>query len=101
MKISVLSKRPGELPRHVRVENNLKNLQNYVGGYIETVTLVTDCAVICNEEGRLMEMPYNCTIAGVDFVGPIPICGVAGEEFADLPLAWKECKQVFASLWEV
>ena len=39
MKISVLIKEPGKQPRHVNIENSLKNLQKTVGGYIETVTL--------------------------------------------------------------
>jgi len=32
MKISVLIKDPGKKPRHVYIENSLKNLQNTVGG---------------------------------------------------------------------
>lgn len=50
MKISVLIKDPGKNPRHVYIENSLKNLQATVGGYIETVTLATDAVIICNEE---------------------------------------------------
>ncbi len=100
MKISVLIKEPGKKPRHVNIENSLKNLQNTVGGYLETVTLADDCVVICNEEGRIQGLPYCCTIAGVDFVGTVVIAGVAGEEFADLPGEWKGWKQTFRNLWE-
>ena len=57
MKISVLIKDPGKNPRHVHIENSLKNLQNTVGGYIETVTLSDDAVIICNEEGRLQGLP--------------------------------------------
>ena len=39
MKISVIIKEPGRRPRHVWIENSLKNLQKTVNGYIETVTL--------------------------------------------------------------
>ena len=85
-KISVLIKEPGKNPRHVNVSDSLANLQKTVGGYIETVTLANDCVVICNEEGRINGMDYNCNISGVDFFGTIIMCGVDGEEFADLPI---------------
>lgn len=101
MKISVLIKDPRGKPRHVHIENNLKNLQNTVGGRIETATLCTDCVVICNEEGRLQGLPYCCTICGMDFFGTVVICGVDGEEFADLPGDFKSWKRWFRSLWEV
>ncbi|MDO4750120.1 MAG: DUF3846 domain-containing protein [Eubacteriales bacterium] len=100
MKISVLIKDPGKKPRHVNIENSLKNLQSTVGGYIETVTISEDAVIICNEEGRLQGLPYCCTICGVDFVGTVVIAGVAGEEFADLPGDFKGWKTLFSSLWE-
>lgn len=100
MKISVLIKDPGKNPRHVYIENSLKNLQNTVGGYIETLTLADDAVIICNEEGRLQGLPYCCTICGVDLVGTVVIAGVDGEEFADLPGDFKGWKRMFASLWE-
>ena len=99
--ISALLKRPGEIPRHVNVSNSLEALQKNVEGYIETVTIAQDLVIICNEEGRIREMPYNCTICGVDFVGPILMVGRKGTEFADLPVDWKILKKLFSSLWEV
>lgn len=98
-KIRVLSKRPGQPPRSVWMANSLSNFQNAVGGYIETVTICEDAVIICNEEGRLLGQPYNCTICGVDFVGDIVIAGVKGEEFADLPISYQEAKKTFACLW--
>lgn len=98
-KIRVISKRPGHPPRSVWVSNTLKGLQTAVGGYIETVTLGTDVCVVCNEEGRMLGLPHNCTICGVDFVGDILLVGVNGEEFADLPISFQQAKGVFKSLW--
>ena len=98
-KIRVISKRPGCPPRSVWVSNTLENLQTAVGGYIETVKLATDMCVICNEEGRLLGLPHNCTICGVDFVGDILLVGIKGEEFADLPITFEQAKGVFKSLW--
>lgn len=98
--ISALLKRPGEIPRHVNVSNSLDALQKNVEGYIETVTLAEDLVIICNEEGLIKGMPYNCTICGYDFVGPILIVGRKGTEFADLPVDWKTMKILLANLWE-
>lgn len=78
MMISALIKRPGEIPRHVNVSNRLETLQKSVDGYIETVTVATDLCVICNEEGRIMGLPYNCTICGAEFVGTILMVGGEG-----------------------
>lgn len=100
-KIGVLIKEPSKKPRHVNISDSLANLQNTVGGYIETVTLASGVVVICNEEGRINGMDYNCNIAGVDFFGTVIMCGVDGEEFADLPISWDGMKLLFRDLWEV
>lgn len=75
------------------IDNDLETLQHMVGGFIETVTFCSDLLAICNEEGRLMGFPHCCTIAGVEFVGPVIIAGRKGAEFADVPMSlpkWKE-----------
>ena len=83
--ISVLIKEPGKKPRRESIPNTLEALQKVVGGYIETVTCASDAVIICNEEGRLKNLPYNCDFLGISFVGTIIFAGVDGEEFADLP----------------
>lgn len=99
-KISVIIKQPGRVPYKTAISPTLKNLQQTVGGYIETVTIAEDAVIICNEEGRLLGMPYNCNVVGIDFVGPIVFAGVSGEDFTDLPVDFKSFKEMFRSLWE-
>ena len=79
-----LKKEPGKNPEVIDIENTLQALQDEVGGYIEAVTIAADAVVICNEDGRLRGMEPNCTIARVDFVGPILVVGREGEEFCGL-----------------
>lgn len=98
--ISALVKRPGEPPRHVNLSDRLESLQKTVEGYIETVTLTTDMVILCNEEGRLRDLPFNCMIKGITFVGTIVICGRKDDEFADLPCSWKDMKKLFPNLWK-
>lgn len=38
---------------------NLEELQKYVGGYIELVTIDKEFLMIVNEEGKLMCLPQN------------------------------------------
>lgn len=80
----VMSKEPGKGWKIAEIENTLEALQRGVGGKLEAVTLASDPCVLCNEEGRLLGMPYNTTICGVSFVGPLLIVGIAGEDFAGL-----------------
>lgn len=82
--MKVICKAPGSAPKVRDIPDTLEELQAAVGGYIETVTMFTDCVVICNEEGRLQGLPHNVKFLGLDFVGPILIAGVSGEEFTDL-----------------
>lgn len=99
-KIKVIIKRPEEPAGHMTwISDTLKNLQTHVEGNIETLTLASDMVVICNEEGRIRNLPYNCTIENHDFVGTIILAGVDGDEFADVPISlaefkrfWLDCK---------
>lgn len=83
--MKTILKEPGKYPVRKNVSNDLRALQDVVGGYIETVTLFSDVTFICNEEGRLLGMAPNFKFYGVDFVGPVLIVGVKGEEFCDIP----------------
>ena len=79
---------PGKRGHTIHVPNELEVFQQLVDGYIECVTVDSEALVICDEEGRLKDKPYNCTICGVDFVGTIVIVGRDGPEFDDLPMGW-------------
>lgn len=84
--MKAIRKKPGCEPELVEVENTLKALQQEVGGYIETVS-IADVVIICNEEGRLCGLSYNCRFVGVDFVGTILVVGRNKDEFCDVPEA--------------
>ncbi len=56
--------------------------------------------ILQKKQGRLMGLPHNCTVCGVDFVGDIVFAGVKDDEFADLPCDWKDFKMMFGNLWE-
>ena len=95
-KIRVIIKRPGEKYGHrASIKNDLKNLQKIVEGDIEMVRLWPDAAIICNEEGRLDGLEYNCEVCGIDFVGTIIVAAANGEgELIDLPISFEIWKNI-------
>lgn len=93
-KIFVWVKEPQKPARHVWISNTLKNLQNTVGGYIECYPLSVSEVIICNEEGRILNLPYNGFYEGSDFCGTIIFAGVAGEEFTDSSLTLEQIKKI-------
>ena len=99
-KIKVIIKQPDMVPYVTYISNKLENLQKTVDGYIETVTITVDMVIIRDEEGRLKNKPYNCTVCGVDFVGTIIFAGVDNESFTDIPIEFKNFKKLFSNLWE-
>lgn len=97
-KIKAIVKRADEAVGHMTwISDRLENLQKHVGGYIEVVPLTPGVVVICNEEGLINNLPFNCQVPRppiIDtFFGDIIICGVDGEEFADVPISLQEWRQ--------
>lgn len=68
---------PMKMPRVEEVGNTLQELQQAVGGSIEVVPaeLGDDALVICNEEGKIMGLPYNRCVYDAD---GIPYDVIAG-----------------------
>ena len=91
--MKAIRKKPGCEPEIVEVENTLEALQREVEGYIEAVTLPYGAAIICNEEGRILGLPDNGRVCGVDVVGTVLIVGVNGSEFCDVPAFFKRMVQ--------
>ena len=95
--ISVVLCEPGKLARVVRVNTELKYLQDKVGGYIETYyPFVNDnICFICNGEGKLngMELNRSVEINGEIteiIAGPFIICGFNGPNFASLSVGQQD-----------
>lgn len=90
--MKVLVVKPCKEPEVVEITNSLEEMQRIVGGYIETFpTFQNDEAIIiCNEEGKNMNLPLNRAIYSdgelVDIIaGDFIICSDKGFEFAGLP----------------
>lgn len=68
-KIRALIVEPNKEPYEVILGNGLKSRQNVVGGLIEYCYLLDDdsVALICNEEGKILGLPFNREI-GYDII---------------------------------
>ena len=72
----------------IDVDNDLKALQEAVGGNIETIGLKDGGVMIVDEEGMMKQYPRNdlaSYISGKHIYGTALIVGVDGEEFDDVP----------------
>ena len=73
-----------------QIENTLKAHQAYVGGMIQAVHLTKKIIVICNDEGKLQQLPLNRAVLGdssqvIDyFVGNILCVRHNIDEFANI-----------------
>lgn len=82
--MKALKVEPGRIPELIEIENELEALQDAVGGDVECVTIASDAAILCDEEGLLKGKPVNFTFCGLTIVGTALFEGVDGEEFCDI-----------------
>lgn len=85
--MKVAFKEPGKAWRRMVISKELSVLQQLIGGYIRIVPVGSrrDHCVICDEEGRLKDLPENVTIGNVPYVGNVMICGLDEEgELCDI-----------------
>ena len=89
--LSVLKIAPGQHPQQVEIDNDLKALQQAVGGSIDAVYPFADpVAIICNDEGKLMGLPLNRALRDENgqtydvLTGNFLVVGLGKEDFASL-----------------
>ena len=71
----------GEI-RRVEVKNELKALQETVGGRIQTLKLAEGVVLICNKEGKRLKLGPNTHFYTIN--GDFLLVGASGDEFGDL-----------------
>ena len=101
--LSVLKIAPGQHPQQAEIDNDLKALQQAVGGSIDAVYPFADpVAIICNDEGKLMGLPLNRALRDEDgqmydaVAGDFLVVGLGEEDFAFLtPELAQKYEQLF------
>lgn len=89
--MKVIVCRVGEDARVEDIGSGLSAMQKVVGGYIEAIyPYEEEVAIILNEEGKLMGLPFNRALINDDgrivdvMCGDFFICGIGEEDFTDI-----------------
>ena len=89
--LSVLKIAPGQYPQQVEIDNDLKALQQAVGGSIDAVYPFADpVVIICHDEGKLMGLPLNRALRDENgqmydaVAGTFLVVGLGEEDFVSL-----------------
>ena len=77
-KIRILYKGIGEVPKMMVIDNTLRAKQKLVGGLIEVVQYDEDVVLVCNEEGKLLNMQPNL-VFDYDYIAGN--CFVIGDDY--------------------
>ena len=65
--MKILKLDPGIQPIIMEIEDSLEAMQAIVNGHIQAIyPFVDTVALICNEEGKLLGLPYNRTLRADD-----------------------------------
>ena len=77
--LSVLKIAPGKYPQQVEIDNDLKALQQAVGGFIGASYPFEDpVAIVYNDDGKLMGLPLNRALRDEDGRCAMPLPGLSG-----------------------
>ena len=90
--MNVLVVEPGFAPYEKEI-NGLSQMQETVGGLIQAIYPFEDMvAVVCNDEGILLGMPFNRSMEGGygGVFGTFFVCGLGEEDFCSLTPAQME-----------
>ena len=102
--LSVLQIAPGQHPKPIEIDNDLKALQQAVGGSIGASYPFEDpVAIVYNDDGKLMGLPLNRALrdeSGETYdvvAGTFLVVGLGEEDFASLPGADAEIRGALSS----
>lgn len=82
----ILLVEPGKTARPAEIKGELHAMQELVGGPIQALYPWPDkAAIVCNDEGKLLGLPYNRALEDYDILaGTFFVCGIQGEDFCSL-----------------
>lgn len=74
-KLTVLIVEPDKEPYQKIIKDDLKELQEIVGGPIEAVELSDSACIFCNENGNIIKLPLNRCVGNDIIAGTFLIVG--------------------------
>lgn len=82
--MKIVVKKVGQNPKVMEIENDFHEMQEIVGGHIETFNVVDNILCVCNEEGKLDGLDPNFRFNGDVIVGDVFFCAAGEEDFESL-----------------
>jgi len=89
MKVLVIQ--PEKAPEEREISGSLESMQAVVGGLIQAVYPFEEpVALICNEEGKLLGLPWNRALYDEEddlceiIAGTFFVCGISNDDFCSL-----------------
>jgi hypothetical protein len=82
MKIVIVE--PNKDPYVAMINNKLEEFQAIVDGWIETVSFTGELLIICNEEGKIRNLPVNRELGWDKICGTFFVIGNDAPEFRSL-----------------
>lgn len=83
--MKILAVRTGELPEVIDIEHSLDAKSEFVGGYIQTISLSSTAILVCNDDGKVIGLKPNRVIPGDFIAGDFFIVGFDGrDDFCDI-----------------
>lgn len=91
-RVFVVIKEPGKPPRKDVIDNRFEAFQEIIGGYYEPIRFSEDVIIICNEDGKRLDLAEN----SMGLVGTFLFIGTADEhgEFTDVSSADEICEMM-------
>ena len=95
-KIRILVVAPNEEPYQLKIPHTLKEMQKVVGGLVEYVQLEHNVDLICNDEGKLLNLELNRVLGNDVIAGTFFIAGQhKGETISLSRKQIKKYKRIF------
>ena len=62
--MKILRVDPGLYPQEAEINGSLESMRQLVGGLIQVIYPFddTEVALVCNDEGKLLGLPFNCAL---------------------------------------
>lgn len=84
-KIRAMVVKPGVQPEVMEVHNSLDTFKGIVGGYIEVVHIGEGVLLVCNEEGKILDLKPNRRVGYDTICGDFVLVGYnGGSDFISL-----------------
>lgn len=100
MKVQILVVEPERRPEVREIDDSLKTMQQIVGGYIQAIYPFEDpVALVCNDEGKLMNLPTNRGLRNKDgqmydiVFGTFFLCGAPADSDHFISLTTEQIEQ--------